>query len=293
MFGYLRLRGETAAGECAPSHYRCGLCAVMGRSFRQRARLLVGDDVTLLGVLLEGLAAEAPRRVAVRCPCPPFTRRPAIDPDWEPLLLLASIQIFLVGEKLIDDRIDRDRPLARAIGAIYAADLEQAEAQLRERGLAVDALRRAIRRQTEVERDAAADLDELSEPSGQLLARLLAFCAARAGCPASGAVSAFGERLGRTIYLVDAISDLRRDAQRGKYNGIAGAVGHVGPSAARYLRSVLHGRLDALQGALEEVPLQRHRALIARATVGNLRRQGERALAKLPGGSPPQAAAPA
>jgi hypothetical protein len=289
MYGYLRV--DQGHGRGALAKPQCGLCAHFGATYRTRTRMLAGFDPSTLALWLDGLSPEAAARTRVRCPLTLMSRkRTALSPDWEPLADVAAVQLFLAGEKLFDDRVDRDGALSRVAAAALRKDIAQAENYLKEAGFPLDTVRASLRRQPSIEASVTADIDRLSEPTATALGAVSGWLATRV-LPEDQAITAqaerFGDRLGRALYLVDALHDLRRDLRKGAFNPLISVIGRLTPSAMRFLEGVLEGRLDALDAAFKAMPIRRHAGPLHDATVGSLRQKGRLALRRLP--APPVA----
>ncbi|PIE20088.1 MAG: hypothetical protein CSA66_01565 [Proteobacteria bacterium] len=279
MYGYLSVDG----GPRAPlRRAECGLCAHYGRAYRARARWLAATDPGVLATLLGALRDEPAPRARVRCPLRLGRRRRAIDPSWEPLRLVAALQLFLAGEKLHDDLTDGDRRGAGLLAGLLRKDVAAAEELLQARGFPLEAVRARLRGQAAAEADTRADLDDLAAPTGEALAAAIGWIGVAAGCDAPEALTRFAHALGRALYLVDALADLRRDRRRGSYNPIDHMAGELTPTAVRYLARVLALRLGELEAAFEALPLRRHAGLLRRATVASLGGRGRAALKRLP-----------
>jgi hypothetical protein len=272
MYGFLRAHGSSIREQ------QCGLCRHYGTIHRTRARFLAGHDPSLLLMLVEGLAREPAPRVAVPCPVPFARARRAVDPGWPPLEAVAGVQLLFAGEKLFDDRVDRDG-LGRVLARFYAADIAGAEARLRELGFPADEVRAALRRQPEIEADPASDLDRLSEPTAQALDRSLAWLARLVSSPDPEGVGRFGARLGRLLYLVDALHDLPVDLRRTGTSPLVRAVGAPSPLVRGYLEGTLEGRVAALERSFDSLSLERHRGELRVALVEGLAIRGRDALA--------------
>jgi hypothetical protein len=293
VYGYLRPEGRH--GRTQLQRQQCALCHAFRQGYRQRTRLLAGYDPSTLLMLVEALCDERPAQVRVGCPLPPFHRRTATDPTWPAARAVAALQLFLAGEKLFDDRLDRDSVLAGLTERALRSDIARAEAELRALGAGVDsgvdsdvdfdigALRAVLRAQADIERDPRADLDALSQPTRQALALVARLAARMGGCdPAAvDAAGAFAADLGGAIYLVDALDDLPRDLGRGVFNPLAHMATDLTPHALHTLLGLLAGRLAALRRSFEALPLRRHQDALA-AALTTLDRRGRQALEALP-----------
>lgn len=280
MYGYLRVEGRHGRTALAP--HQCGLCHHLGAAYRTRARWLAGYDASVLVMLIDGLCDEAAPRDRVRCPIPLARRRDAIADAWPPLPAIAALQLFLAGEKLFDDRVDRDGALSSVAERLLRRDIREADAALEALGFPLADVRATLRRQPAVEADPHADLDALAAPTADALETLVRWLVAHAGAPHLDPAGRFAARLGRLLYLVDALHDLPDDLRRGRFNPLTVAVGPLGPDAARFVAGALAGRVDALASAFDALPLTRHADVLRRATVDSLAARGAAALRRLP-----------
>ncbi len=280
MFGYLRVEGRHGRTALAPA--QCGLCGHFGAAYRTRTRWLAGFDPSVLLLVLDGLGEVPAPRAALRCPIPLASDRTALDPEWLGVRVVAAIQLFLAAEKLFDDRLDRDQWTARLASGALSSDIDRAETWLAGAGFPLEEARDTFRRQAALEADPAADLDALSEPTARGLSLVLSWCGRILERPAQGRLHTFADRLGRTLYLVDALHDAPRDRALGAFNPIQQSLGGVrSPAAAAYLRGALDGRIAAMQAAFDALPLHRHREVLQAATCDSLDRRGHMALSRL------------
>lgn len=283
MYGYLRPEGKH--GRTPAQKQQCALCHVYKRHYSQRARLLAGYDPATLLLLVEALVPEPPPRARVRCPLPPFGQRTATDPEWPAARAVAALQLFLAGEKLFDDRVDQDARLSRLAERALRRNIEHAHNALREDGFDVDGLRQILRSQPDREADPQADFDTLSAPTRKALEDVTRFAAATAECPPETvhAASRFGAALGSTLYLVDALNDVRKDLKSNTFNPVLHLLGrHLSPRSLRFLLDLFEGRLRELDATLKRLPLHRHRDALTTSTVDSLSRRGRAALEHLP-----------
>lgn len=268
MYGWLSL--DARFGTRAFASAECGLCAHFGARFRTRTRWLAGTDPTLLVMLLDALVEEGPEVVRVRCPLTlMLTRRRALDPAWEPLECVAELQLVLAGEKLLDDRVDRDGWLSRVASGLLDGDIIAAAASLEARGFPLEALRATLRSQGGIERDARASLDALAQPTARGLGLIAGWLGARVGADAE-VLERFGETLGRLLYVVDALHDLQRDRARGRFNPLDHVLGYLSPRRLAWLEARVEAMARAHREAFEALTLVRHREVLEASLVDGL-----------------------
>jgi len=280
MYGYLRAEG--GHGRSPLARHQCGLCHQLGAGYRTRARWLASDDPSVLAMLVEALAPDTTTRERVRCPIPGVRRRRALVADWLPAL--AAMQLFLAGEKLFDDRVDHDGWLSRTAERLLRKDVAEACEALVALGFPLAEVRAALRRQPAVEADPCADLDSLSGPTAEGLRLSVAWLVSHAGASteATAGAGALADRLGRLLYLVDALDDLPRDLRRGRFNPLERAVGPLEPAALRFVAGALAGRVGALTRAFDALPLALHRDALRAIFVDGLAGRGWGAVERLP-----------
>jgi hypothetical protein len=291
MYGWLALEATAPhAGRHALAEARCGLCAHFGASFSTRSRMLASTDPSLLLVLVEALSPAPLPRARVRCPLTlKLGKRTAMAPEADLVGAVAALQLLLAGEKLLDDQLDREGLLARLAARLIEADVAAAVRTLEARAFPVAALREALRAQGAVEADAGADLDALAAPTGRGLSRIAGWLGGEVGLDAEGVrrCEAFGDTLGRVIYVMDALHDLPRDLARGRFNPLRATLGHGSPRRARFLATWVEALLGRHAEAFAALPLARHAEVLAGALVAGPTRQTR---AGLPNLSPPKEA---
>jgi hypothetical protein len=288
MYGWLELdRSGSPAERGAFSAAQCGLCGHFGAKFRTRTRLLAATDPSLLLLLLEGLSPEPFGRSKVCCPLTlKLTKRRAMAHP-ELLDAVAELQVILAGEKLLDDRLDREGLFARLGERLLASDIALAAERLSARGFPLEALRDALRAQRALEEDTRADLDALARPTGQGLALIASWLAEQLGVGVESAkpCADFGESLGRLLYVVDALHDLPRDAARKHFNPILATIGLHSPRRLAFLRARVEGLIAAHEDAFRALPLSRHAAILEGSLVTGLVDKARTGLARV-GSSP-------
>ena len=286
MYGWLEL--DKAGDTRAFAQAQCALCAHYGRAFRTRTRLLAATDPSLLLLLVDGLSPAPAVRTRVRCPLTfKLTHRRALAPDSDPVAAVAELQLVLAGEKLFDDRVDREGLVTRVASSLLEKDVASAGERLVARGFPLAELRASLRRQSVLEADAAADLDELSGPTAEGLSLIAGWLAMRIGLSDTYVAAAhrFGSTLGRLLYLVDALHDLPSDRARRRFNPLDAALGPLTPRRQAWLRAHFDGLVRAHENAFAALPLQRYAELLRASLVTRLAEKG--ALALVTGAPPP------
>lgn len=250
MFGHVRPNLE-ALSEAEKARYKavyCGLCRVLGDRHGFKGRMSLTYDLTFLKLLLQSLYEPAEEIGQARCishPKKPHDEAVSVVDDYA-----ADMTVALMYHKLLDDWLD-DRDLVRR-GA--AKLLESDYARVRSAWPAqCEAIEQCLHALAAIERDPNPQPDTAANCFGALMGAL--FLWKRDFW--SGTLYAFGQSLGRFIYMMDAAVDYRRDVKKHAYNPLE-ALG-VAPQDAKPL---LMQTLGPAAQALEELPLVQDAGLL-------------------------------
>lgn len=249
MFGIVIANREGLSEEDQKVYQRfyCGVCHSLGADYGDYCRSTLSYDMTFLAIFLQGLEEGGPEAGEERCVMRPahphgFYRSAATD-------YAAAMNVILTWYKCRDDWED-DRNLiryggmkvfGRARSQVEAAWPRQCEAVAEGLG-AIGAMER--RGETNPDRPAAA----FGKIMGELFVMDEAHLRARE-------IRAFGDALGRFIYIMDAVVDLKEDLKKERYNPLI-AMEHLEPVD---LLSTLLGRCT---DALAALPENRYQAII-------------------------------
>lgn len=218
MFGYVKVsKGELRVSEY--EYYRaayCGLCRSMGKCTGQCSRLTLSYDISFLSQVRMALCNVTPTFKKRRCLLHPFRSRMMMEPNAA-LCYAADASALLAYEKCRDDKAD-----AGFFGRVWASlrclflNGAYRRAKKRHRALATG-LREMLAQLSQIEREARPSVDEPAAVFGEILALLFA-----ADLPEDLARIArvIGTKVGRFIYIVDAIDDMARDERSKNYNPV-------------------------------------------------------------------------
>jgi hypothetical protein len=208
----------------------------------------VVHDVATADWLLSGAAAV--RRPFPTCNCLKGGTRsvPATLRTDERQSLLAAISAYTVGVKVQDDLADGGSWKARLAHVLYKDTFARARRDLAQGGFDVAAFEAALAEQQELERRGEADLTVAAGPSGRAFGLVARHLAERHGGAGPDDAYALGERIGRSVFLVDAYQDFGRDLAAGAYNPLC-CTGRceatpLSPERAREVLSVVDGLLE-------------------------------------------------
>ena len=214
MFGYVRPAAQrlpTVENERFHNAY-CGLCHALERRCGFAARFLLNYDFTLLAILL---SLETPyscerRRCAVHpCRgCDAMASSQALDRAADYSVILAWWQLR--------DHIADHRFFAGLIYRFASLFLRRAYRKASSQASAFDlAVRKHLHKLAALEAARCASVDEAAEPFAALLAEI---AEAEPDERRRRVLSQIFYHLGRWIYLIDAVDDLKKDVKIGNYN---------------------------------------------------------------------------
>ncbi len=252
MYGYVKAYvPELKVRE--QEYYRavyCGLCRSMGKCTGQCSRMTLSYDVTCLALLR--LILEK-RDVAVNkrsCLLHPMKKKPMAEPD-DTLYFCAAVSALLAYHKMKDDRQDEQGKAYRK--AVFSTPLfSSMRKKAIKRGYAeLDYhIFKGLSVLHDMEADRTPSVDRPAELFGSVMADILSY--GLSGDMARVARE-LGRRLGRWIYLVDAIDDYEEDKARGRYNPFdcLWQGGELTKQRREDLSHVLMNELVAFEAALD------------------------------------------
>lgn len=216
MFGFVVANAQ-ALTEAQRERYRgcyCGLCRALKARFGELTRLTLNYDMTFLILLLSGMYEPEETADLGRCGLHPLRPRSWWRSGFTDYA--ADMTVALAYFNCLDDYADEHRRTALVASKLLRRRYEEVRARWPEQCAAIE---QALARLGELERAGVADPDAAADCSGALLGALFAV---REDPVWNPRLRAFGEALGRLVYMMDACVDLERDRRRGCYNPLLG-----------------------------------------------------------------------
>lgn len=215
MFGYVKTSTpdlRVKENEFYRALY-CGLCRSMGHK-SPFLSLSLSYDFVFLALVRMAISGEKVEIGKKRCIVHPVKKRPYVK-RTPTLDYCADVSALLLYYNLRDDLADK-RGFRRLLSAICLPKVKS----MRKKAVGDGSLDRYMEeRLAEIaafEQEQAPGIYTCAEPFGQLLGEVFAHGIedpATARC-----LFEFGRRIGRWIYLVDALDDLEDDRKSGNYN---------------------------------------------------------------------------
>ncbi|MBQ9802888.1 MAG: hypothetical protein IJW51_07470 [Clostridia bacterium] len=194
----------------------CGLCRSMGKCTGQCSRLTLSYDISFLTQVRMALLGTVPTFGKRRCAVHPFRARMMMEPNEE-LFYAADVSALLAYEKCRDDRADR-RGVGRLVAAARCFLMRSAYRRAAKRLPELAAfLRERLTALSSLERENRPTVDEPAAIFGEMLAALFSH-----GLPEElrRIAHVIGTKIGRFIYILDAIDDLEKDQKNRNFNPV-------------------------------------------------------------------------
>lgn len=263
MYGYvIPLREELKVRDF--ERYRasyCGLCRCLRKRYGFAARFTVSYDMTFLYCLLSALSEKG---TTARCFCPahPLCRRECVRIDAA-LEFTADAGLILFYWKLRD--AVQDAGFLGGLPARMAALLlKRRYRRAASRQAALDELVRGqLQTLHALEASQSASLDQTADT----FARMLEGCAAyHTDARTRRVLEQLLYHVGRTVYLADALDDLREDAKKRRYNPLRYRFpvqnGTLQEEDKRYFLQTVDYSIGMAASALELLELRCNEALL-------------------------------
>ncbi len=222
MFGYIKPdipELKVKEHELYKATY-CGLCRTMGKCTGCMSRLTLSYDFAFLGLVrmvTDNVKGEVKMR---RCMVHPFKKRPMVEPN-ESLEFCAKASVILTKMKLKDNINDSHglsrlkAKIANLVSIFFKKTEEELKPLEKKVGECIDNL-------TVLEKENSDSVDETASTFGELLGSVASF-------GYDGTLSRIlyevGYHLGKWIYVIDAIDDMKDDYKKRSYNVLLNSYG--------------------------------------------------------------------
>lgn len=244
MFGYVRAH----SAELKVKEYEayrgvyCGLCRSMGKCTGQCSRMTLSYDFAFLALLRICISGEAIEFEQRRCIAHPLKKRNMMKSG--PTLEYCSRAAAILNYHKIKDDLSDEKGFAKIGAALVLPFVSAARKKALRAGLGEldQSIRALLCELSEIEKKELASVDEPAAVFGEILSQICAY-----GLEGSNEriAAQIGRSVGKWIYSVDALDDIREDAKRRRYNPFILLYGGEMPSAEQ-----LAPIADALRAAL-------------------------------------------
>ncbi len=241
MFGYVHISPDKLTEEEA-ARYRacyCGLCHTLGRRYGTAARMILNYDLVFLAMLLSD--GDAPRCGEKQCLTHPMRRRCFCE-ETAALDAAADVSVLLTWWQLRDGAEDHGffRGMKYRLASLF---LRPAYGKARRFCPNLD---RQIRERLKYLSQLESEKCPVPDQAADAFALLLRDLAALESCAEKRRVlEELLYHLGRWIYLVDALDDVKEDSKSGSYNPLLLRYGAVDGQLSEQDKQRVASTLDA------------------------------------------------
>ncbi|WP_040212228.1 DUF5685 family protein [Clostridium polynesiense] len=195
--------------------YYCGLCRTIKESFGNIPRLCLNYDMTFMAILLDSLGEEEGTYYMSRCLIHPSKNRMILKSN-KALIFSAYLNVALTYYKICDD-IQDDKSLKGALSGMFLKgykDLFSKEYKT---------LNTVIKDNLDLlnsyeSKESIDSLDEVCHPFAYLTGKVLENYDPSMDETRKDNLFNLGYNLGKWIYLMDALDDLKEDMRKNKFN---------------------------------------------------------------------------
>ena len=222
MFGYVTpLKAEMKVKDFARFKcYYCGLCCHIKKEFGNIPRMSLNYDMTFLGLLLDALNPEELEVSAHRCALHP-TEKKVVVANNKALSYAAAMNISLFYYKLLDDVHD-DKNLRSKFFSVVLSPYK------RKFGASIikinNDINQCLKNLSILEDNKSfTSIDEICDPFSNLVGLILRDYPYKLkdDClELRNTLYTLGYSIGKWIYLIDALDDLKSDMGKDKFNPI-------------------------------------------------------------------------
>ncbi len=245
MFGYI-IANQKLLEEKQKARYKgcyCGLCAALKRRHGFFGRVALTYDMTFLVLLLTAMYEPEEEKRMETCVLHPIRKHFSWESDFTDYA--ADMNVALAYHNCRDDFED-DGSVVGFWESEFLTKQYQEVSKLWPRQC--EAIERCLSDLAAVEKENAQAPDAAAGCFGRLMGEL--FCVDR---EFDRLLRPFGEALGRFIYLMDAVMDLKDDEKKDHYNPLKSL--HASGYDAEAFHTVLTAQLGAAADAFERLPL--------------------------------------
>lgn len=222
MFGYVTpLKAEMKVKDFSRFKcYYCGLCCHIKKQFGNIPRISLNYDMTFLGLLLDGLSPDSVEVSTHRCVLHPTEKKTVVNNN-KALSYAASINLSLFYYKLLDD-INDDKDLKSKLAVSILSPYKK---KFPDTILKINNdISNCLEELSNLERNLSfSSIDEICDPFSRLVGIILRdypYELLNDSEELRSTLYSLGYSIGKWIYLIDALDDLKADMEMSKFNPI-------------------------------------------------------------------------
>jgi hypothetical protein len=222
LFGYVTpLKAEMKVKDFARFKcYYCGLCCHIKKEFGNIPRMSLNYDMTFLGLLLDALNPEDLEVSSHRCALHP-TEKKIVIANNKALSYAASMNISLFYYKLLDDVNDDKNFKSKFFSIVLSPYKRKFASSIIKIN---NDIKKCLNNLSILENNKTFNsIDEICDPFSNLVGIILRdypFELINDSTELRNTLYNLGYSIGKWIYLIDALDDLKADMEKEKFNPI-------------------------------------------------------------------------
>ncbi|HBJ1648894.1 UNVERIFIED_ORG: hypothetical protein B2H98_16885 [Clostridium botulinum] len=222
MFGYVTpLKNELKVKDFNLFRaYYCGLCHEIKKNFGNIPRLTLNYDMTFLAILLDSLNDITLNINEIRCLFHPIYKRNIISNN-DAISYASFVNISLTYYKLIDDAND-DLSLKSKLESLFLSQYKRKFSKSIA-SINIEIKKNLLKLNSLEKNKNFTSIDEICDPFSTLVGTIFKdypYVLKNDSNDLRTALYKLGYSLGKWIYLIDALDDLKDDMKKNKFNPI-------------------------------------------------------------------------
>lgn len=255
MFGYIYVN-EQELKLREFNEYRgfyCGLCRNLHIRYGRTAQMMLNYDLTFLAILLTGLYEPQQEITKRRCILHPVRKHQSVES--EVMDYAADMCVLLSWQKLEDDWKDEKKLPQHAAASLLRKDYQKICEKYPRQAKAVE---QNIALLSEAEKSGRKDLDYVAGLTGHFLKEIYVWKEDEW----QEELRTMGFYIGKFIYLMDALEDVKKDQKNGSYNLFSDAGDVWEESRQKKIQEYMTEMMAEAARAFERLPIVSYAEII-------------------------------
>lgn len=255
MFGYIYVNEQELKLKeyTAYRSFYCGLCRNLHQRYGRTAQMMLNYDLTFLAILLNGLYEPETVLEEHRCIPHPMKKHQMVCNDA--VSYAADMSVLLSYQKLMDDWEDERKLTRRAAAGLLQSDYQKLREKYPRQAKSVEENIRLLR---EAEKADRKEIDYAAGLNGRYLAEIFVW----KDDLWQDALRSMGFYMGKFIYLMDALEDMKKDKKHGNFNVFSDYGPIWGTQKEQQIREILMSMMAEASRAFEQLPILEHVGII-------------------------------
>lgn len=206
MTGYVRPDVDELKGKELKLYraYYCGICTALSNRYGPLSRLFLSYDATFMAIFFDAFSNERPKFGKSRCPLPPFQKKDVVIRNSA---IEFGVETSRIGTRLkIEDSKRDSKAMKRFFFFLIAPLFQKVDDSL------MKVIKPKIDKMVFLEITHSSDPNEIADVFGEALSSMVRWA------KAPNETTLLLHLIGRWVYLIDALDDIKEDAKKFSYN---------------------------------------------------------------------------